>query len=152
MLNCQTETVMTSQITKIYQKKGRYYRKNYWNLLITLIQKNLPIVFWDSMMHWHNMDFLKIDSLRLRKKLSCHCPYRSSCRYHHICSRTSWIHVMKNISIIKIMKISRLLYYLLSWKTRKMEFWDEEFFGMSSYTFKNFELFILFKLQFDHTR
>ena len=35
-------------------------------------------------------------------------------------------------------------------KSRKSIFWDEEFFRMSSYTFENFQLFILYNFQFDH--
>ena len=31
-----------------------------------------------------------------------------------------------------------------------MNFWDEEFFGMSSYTCENFQLFILYNFQFHH--
>ena len=35
-------------------------------------------------------------------------------------------------------------------KNRKIKFLDEEFFGMSSYTFENFQLFILYNFQFHH--
>ena len=44
---------------------------------------------------------------------------------------------------------------LISWpfvlkKPGKSNFWDEEFFGMSSYTCENFQLFILYNFQFHH--
>ena len=35
-------------------------------------------------------------------------------------------------------------------KRRKSNFWGEEFFGMSSYTCENFQLFILYNFQFHH--